>query len=116
MLSCRYCNTQAWETAAMQLFTVCAHDRSVLVVNMPRQRAHHVLDEALNSWLGADLTVRQHNGQPIWNGDPDALHARTATNDEAQTWHSAWPDRPTVASDADPEPRPVYLVAHPREA
>nr|WP_321983908.1 hypothetical protein [uncultured Lichenicoccus sp.] len=91
----------------MLLLTVYAHDRSVLVLNVDRQRAHRDLDEALNSWLGADLSMLEHEGRPIWNGDPDALHARTATSDEAEAWRGAW------QHERDPEDqlRPVYLVA-----
>ena len=97
----------------MLLYTVCAHDRSVLVLNVPRQRAQRDLDEALNSWLGADLSMLEHDGQPVWNGDPDALHVRSATSDEAETWRDAWQDRCSGAPDAGAVAMPVYLVPGP---
>ena len=97
----------------MLLYTVYAHDRSVLVLNIPPERAQRDLDEALNSWLGADLAMREHDGQPVWNGDPDALHVRTATTDEADTWHHAWRHRDVGLPPAGVGPRPVYLVPAP---
>ncbi len=95
----------------MLLYTVCAHDRSILVMNVTPQSPHHQLDEALNSWLGADLSTLEHDGQPVWNGDPDALHARAATVDEAATWRR----RQEMPEDAA-APVPVYLVAASRLA
>ena len=82
----------------------------MLVLNVARQRAHGDLDEALNSWLGADLSILEHEGRPVWNGDPDVLHARSATAREAETWRDAWQDLDAAIAGSGDPPRPVYLV------
>jgi hypothetical protein len=47
------------------------------------------IDEALEAWLGEDLTGLQHDGAPLWTGDYRDLEIREARVDEAARWHSS---------------------------
>jgi hypothetical protein len=77
------------------------------------RRAHELqeIDEAIATWLGADLRALEHDGRPLWNGDPSQLSVREATADEAAKWHSSYKE--AVASgevDAGDEEWAAYLV------
>ena len=103
----------------MTIYTIEAHGRPVVVVsigNMPpledsfatkpellqalratrdleeqlppdmRERA---IDEALDTWLGKDLSTLESGGHPLWDGDRDALHVREASADEAAIFRAS---------------------------
>jgi hypothetical protein len=54
---------------------------------LPPDTREHVrrraLEEALDTWLGEDLSTLESGGQPLWDGDRDALRVREASADEA---------------------------------
>jgi hypothetical protein len=71
------------------------------------------IDEALETWLGADLMTLQHeNGQVLWNGAYEAIHVRPAIEEEVARWQ-ACRDEAVRSGDeepADAETLVVYLV------
>ena len=48
---------------------------------------HCEIDEALDTWLGADLRALEHNARPLWTGKKRDLDIRAANLDEISRWH-----------------------------
>jgi hypothetical protein len=47
------------------------------------------IDQLLDTWLGNDLRVLEHNGQPLWTGDRNDIAIREARIEEADQWFAS---------------------------
>ena len=103
----------------MTIYTIEAHGRPVVVVSvgdtpsledslatkpellqalratrdlkeqLPPDMREQAIHEALDTWLGEDLSTLESGGHPLWDGDRDALHVREAFADEAAIFRAS---------------------------
>ena len=94
----------------MGLYTVSAHGQPVTVMSADDIME---IEDALDTWLGSDLTCLQHDGRSLWDGkDRGQVSVREATADETAKWRSSYHD--AVASgvtDSETTDWAVYLVS-----
>jgi hypothetical protein len=90
----------------MPLYTIEIYGRPVLAIS-----AEMIGDtkEDLDSWLGEDLEVLQHNGTPLWDGDKANAYVREAWPEEAAVWNASL-KQAIDSGEEDPGDLVAYLV------
>jgi hypothetical protein len=85
--------------------------RSIVDEETQRAVEWREIDEALDTWLGAELQCLEHDFHGVWGGDRSDIVIREATTNEAARWRASLQDAIAMGEqDTGNEDWLVYLI------